>query len=62
MPMKVIEDPCFGKGSCCYEKQEWIFWKNHKATEYHLKELQKEKELYEKEKKLRAKLKKPLAL
>jgi hypothetical protein len=62
MPIKVIEDPCFGKGSCCYEKQEWIFWKNYKASEHQLKELQKEKELYEKEKKMKTKLKKPLAL
>ncbi len=62
MPIKVIDDPCFGKGPCCYEKQEWIFWKNYKASEHQLKELQKEKELFEKEKKLQKKLKKPLAL
>lgn len=57
---KIIEDPCHGKGSCCYQKQEWIFWKNYKASEHTLKEMQKEKELHEMEKKMKGKLKKPL--
>jgi len=62
MPIKIIEDPCFGKGTKCYEKQEWIFWKNYQAEQRTLKDLQKEKELFENEKKFKQKLKRPFVL